>query len=599
MDKRTLLAVVLSVVVITVGSTIQLLFFAPSVPEEVQTTSSQTGSTLEQPAQATPESPAASQSQAANQAMVQTGNYIAVGEDPLDLQPIVYSDDSTFRVTIDKRGATLTSFELLQHKEKDGNPVDLVRADGSSLPGLASKFGGWDGQLIDEPFYSSTGSTPGEFRFYRDFAPANDPERTFRFTKIYSFKPGEYMFELRVQVESLSVSSALPPINQGDKSYTLFFGPQIGPEPMGSTAAPMQQSADFRRFTTRANNKNSDFSRANPGQPEIISDRVSWAAIAGKYFSFVAIPGAAENQTVFAAERSQNGETGTQLAFERAAITSANQTDTYRFYAGPMRSQDLARYNRAQDNAYGIRDLKLDQLVQSNILSWLETVLKAGLQLFYWVIPNWGVAIILLTILVKFVFYPLTKKSHQSTKKMQLVQPKMQELREKLKDNPQKMNAAIAELYKKEGVNPLGGCLPMLIQFPFFIAMYGLFNNHFDLRGAEFIPGWISDLSAPDAVLSFGFEVPILGWTDLHILPFLYLASQLLYGKVAQQPQAGAQAGAAKMMMYALPIVFFFVLYNVPSGLLVYWIVQNLVTMGQQVWVNRHMQVQKDGVAKK
>jgi len=176
---------------------------------------------------------------------------------------------------------------------------------------------------------------------------------------------------------------------------------------------------------------------------------------------------------------------------------------------------------------------------------------------------------------------------------MQALAPKMKEIQEKLKDNPQKMNAAVAEMYKKEGVNPLGGCLPILIQFPFFIAMYGLFNNHFDLRGASFIPGWIIDLSSPDVVLEFGFVIPLLGWTQLHLLPFIYLASQLFYGKVTQQPQASSQAGTQKMMLYMMPIIFFFVLYSVPSGLLVYWIAQNIITMLQQLWVNRHDKTKK------
>jgi YidC/Oxa1 family membrane protein insertase len=169
---------------------------------------------------------------------------------------------------------------------------------------------------------------------------------------------------------------------------------------------------------------------------------------------------------------------------------------------------------------------------------------------------------------------------------MQTLQPKIQELREKHKDNPQKMNAEMAELYKKEGVNPLGGCLPMLLQFPFFIAMFGLFNNHFDLRGATFIPGWITDLSSPDSILHFDFTIPLIGWNDIRLLPILFLGSQILTSMLMQSSTAQS-SGQMKFMQFGLPVMFFFILYNMPSGLLVYWIFSNLLTLGQQMFINK------------
>jgi YidC/Oxa1 family membrane protein insertase len=156
---------------------------------------------------------------------------------------------------------------------------------------------------------------------------------------------------------------------------------------------------------------------------------------------------------------------------------------------------------------------------------------------------------------------------------------------------------AMAEFYKKEGYNPLSGCLPMLLQFPIFLAMYNLFNNHFDLRGAMFIPGWIPDLSVPESVFHFeNFTLPILGWTDIRLLPFIYVGSQLLYGKVTQTPDQQGNA-QMKIMMYALPIVFFFVLYDVPSGLLVYWIMSNVLTMVQQLTINKYLAKKRAEIA--
>jgi YidC/Oxa1 family membrane protein insertase len=195
---------------------------------------------------------------------------------------------------------------------------------------------------------------------------------------------------------------------------------------------------------------------------------------------------------------------------------------------------------------------------------------------------------------IKVVFFPLTKKGSEATLRMQALSPKIKELQDKYKNNPQKLNTEMANLYKKEGYNPLSGCLPMLLQLPIFIAMYQLFSNHFDMRGAGFIPGWIPDLSLPEYIVKFhdGFKLPFLGWTALRALPFIYVGSQLIYGKVTQMP--GQQSGGQmKMMLYVMPIVFFFVLYNVPSGLLIYWIFSNLLTLVQQIIINRYIMAKK------
>jgi YidC/Oxa1 family membrane protein insertase len=183
----------------------------------------------------------------------------------------------------------------------------------------------------------------------------------------------------------------------------------------------------------------------------------------------------------------------------------------------------------------------------------------------------------------------LTKKGSEATLRMQSISPKIKELQVKYKDNPQKMNAEMAELYKKEGYNPLSGCLPMLLQFPIFFAMYNLFNNHFDLRGAMFIPGWIPDLSLPEFILEFpAHPIPILHWTALRLLPFIYVGSQILYAKVTQTPDQQGNT-QMKMMLYVMPIIFFFILYDVPSGLLVYWIFSNVLTMVQQIAINKYL----------
>ncbi len=141
------------------------------------------------------------------------------------------------------------------------------------------------------------------------------------------------------------------------------------------------------------------------------------------------------------------------------------------------------------------------------------------------------------------------------------------------------------ELYKREKVNPIGGCLPMLLQMPIFFALYTVLIEHFDLRGAAFIAPWIADLSAPESLLPLGFELPLLGWDELRLLPFFMLGSTFLQTKIMPTAQTG-NASQMKMLQYAMPIFFFFILYDMPSGLVLYWTVQNILTVVQQLYIN-------------
>jgi YidC/Oxa1 family membrane protein insertase len=179
---------------------------------------------------------------------------------------------------------------------------------------------------------------------------------------------------------------------------------------------------------------------------------------------------------------------------------------------------------------------------------------------------------------------------------MQDIQPKMTALQEKYKDNQQKLQEETAKLYKEAGYNPVSGCLPMIVQFVILFAMYNLFNNYFEFRGALFIPGWIPDLSSGDSVLTFGFSIPFLG-NHLRLLPIIYLISQLFFGKITQNggtTGVGTSKTQMNIMMYGMPIFFFFLFYNAPSGLLIYWTVSNLMQMGQQLVINRMMAQKKE-----
>ena len=205
---------------------------------------------------------------------------------------------------------------------------------------------------------------------------------------------------------------------------------------------------------------------------------------------------------------------------------------------------------------------------------------------------NWGISIILMTLLLKLVLFPLTKKSSIGTLKMQQIQPQMQEIQAKYKDKPEKLNTEMAKLYKETGYNPMTGCLPMLFQFPVLIAMFNLFNNYFEFRGASFIPGWIPDLSVGDSIYTLGFSIPLLG-NEIRLLPIIYAVTQIFSMKITQAQNA-QNANQMKIMTYGMPIFFFFIFYNAPAGLLLYWLVSNVFQLFQQMIINKMMKEKRE-----
>jgi YidC/Oxa1 family membrane protein insertase len=488
-----------------------------------------------------------------------------------------------FIAELSNAGGEIVSLKLKQHKDKAGY-VDMIIPGSKGYSGVSLSFGQAESAPVKDLMNVSwLDNERRTIQFSRTFfaRTANSEELVpFTYKKVFTFREGEYMFGLAITMEGQN--GAQIPLNANGVAYTLSIGPQIGPR-----FDHLPKNADYRKYILEVNGKKK-IEMPKPGALQIVKDQASWGAVAGKYFALIAIPETPLAGFSFLQNQDPSINQSNTVYLSRPAVATSNQTDRYYFYFGPKTSTELARYEYSDKNSFGLAGMKLEDATErSNILGWLETILKFFLNIFYKVIPNFGVAIILVTILIKVIFFPLTKKGSISTARMQELQPKVQELQAKYKANPQKLNQEMAEFYKKENYNPMSGCLPMLIQFPLFIAMYNLFNNHFDLRGASFIPGWIGDLSLPESVINFGaFRLPLVGWSDLRALPIIYLASQLLYGKFTQTPQSGQNASQMKLMMFGMPIMFFFILYDVPSGLLLYWIVSNVLTIIQQVVIN-------------
>jgi len=217
----------------------------------------------------------------------------------------------------------------------------------------------------------------------------------------------------------------------------------------------------------------------------------------------------------------------------------------------------------------------------SRILLWLLN----GLHL---VTRNYGWAIIGLSLLVSLVLYPLTVQQLTSMKKMQALQPHLARLQEQHAKNPKKLNQEMMGLYKKHQVNPLGGCLPLLLQMPILFALYPLLMQAVDLRGAPFL--WIRDLASPDRAWTLPWALPIMG-KDVNILPILMLASMLVQQKVAAlgiTPSAKSQA-QQRMMSVVFVIMWFVMFYPLPAGLVLYWLVNTLMMLLAYVWIHRRV----------
>jgi YidC/Oxa1 family membrane protein insertase len=520
--------------------------------------------------------------------LLSSGIETITAPNPQQIEEFETIETDLVKVVFTTKGGDIASYQLKGHLD-NGKPVEMAGNGASGSRAFSLLLGNASGTPVDQ-FFTAKRISETEIGFFTPMIVkgADGSERRFTLVKHYRFVPNEYLFELKVTIDGDAGFSGL---SFGDAGYTLVTSPKIGPDWNAK-----QDKYEYRKFFHLINGKKKT-TQLNAGQTKDISDKFSWTAVAGKYFTLIALPENFMQGVRYAAPVDSEGKADSQLRIIRGPIEGARNTDIWRFYIGPRTDKELARYNVAANNAFKVSDAQLNEMVESSgILTPLESLLKLLMELFYKVIPNWGISIILMTILMRIVIFPLTKKSSEATHKMQEHAPKMQEIQEKYRGNPQKLNEELAKFYKESGYNPLSGCLPLLIQFPLIFAMYNLFNNYFEFRGAMFIPGWIPDLSRGDSVLAFPFTLPLVGWSELRILPIVYVVSQLFFGKVTQTPTGNQQNGSMKMMMYGMPLVFFFLFYNAPAGLLLYWTFSNILTLGQQILINRMMESKKKAV---
>jgi YidC/Oxa1 family membrane protein insertase len=464
----------------------------------------------------------------------------AVGQDglaaPAGETPTVTVETDLIRATITKLGARIKSLELKQFRQtvqSDSPLLDLVTP--SPVLPVTIEFGGGASDAAI-PYSANADSlvVAGSDQQELVFTGTTQEGRTVE--KRYRFPGNSYLFDVTLSgpMAQRTLGLVLTPISEQ--------GATGGQQPGHELAVAFANSKVTEKPLTKL-----DKPVEVPG--------ASWAGFSAQYFAALVVPAAGTGTSWFA--RSDT------LPITRLDAPAQDGQVRFHVFMGPKERDVLAAAGH-----------QLDRALDFGWFWFIAVPLLWGLRALYAIIPNYGVAIILLTGIVKLATAPLMSTSFKSMKAMQKLQPDLQRLRERHQDDQVAMQREMMELYKRHQVNPLSGCLPMLLQLPIFVGLYNALNHAIELRHAPFV-GWINDLSAPDRLNFFGIGIPVL--------VLLMGASMLVQQKMTPQQGDPMQ----QRMMLLMPVVFTFISINFPSGLVLYWLVNNLMSMGQQWYMLR------------
>lgn len=408
-------------------------------------------------------------------------------------------------------------------------------------------------------------------------------------------------FDVEITSDSQNSQEVIDFDPNSEYVYSIGWGPGIGVDTKFQSYEQKRRQYSFSYLENSKlkfiNNKSKKIVDKNTKFGSFSKDySTKWVASNGHYFASVLYPEDKFKKYDFFFDYSEQNSAEKNAKYTAdvyCGISELKENEnkiatSYYLYAGPK----IRKYVKEQ--AAKIDTLSSDSNLHKitnpmpymgfigEALSWLGDFLGFLLKKLNLLFRNYGVSLIIFTILIKLILSPLTFKSMKSQEKMSMLQPKMQELKEKYKDDPQVLNQETMKMYKKEGINPMGGCLPMLLQMPILFAMYRALNTMVELRGAKFML-WIKDLSSPDAIWTFKKGLNLLNFihiNSINILPIVMVATQMLATIIT--PQGDKTNKQAQMMMWLMPLIFFFILYDMPSGLVVYWTVMNVLNIGQQ-----------------
>ena len=553
-QSRIFLAIALSFVVFLVWS----LFFGPEQPEQ-------------QPEQIAQEAPKSEEKTVASKPFVQTPADKQPGEASLPTESTAPTDTRPARtitvkspnyiVKITEQQAAFRSFVLTQFRE-------FVDAD-SPLKELVSPDNPY-GTMI---FGFQNQSVPGiEGALYQadikddEVEIDNNPvDITFTWSsqngvvieKKYHFSPDTYLIDLTVTVKNGS-------------------GQVIQDRPYLAIKRILPQDGRAYGFTGPSTLINNNLEQIKVGDIEdknILEGVIEWITIQDRYFISAIIP-REKTEAGLRLNLAENDLISARFALPNRIINSQTQQSfEYQLFNGPKSTRLLNSF-----------DNRLNKAVN---FGWFDFLAKPCLWLMNFIysnlIPNYGIAIIILTLITKVILWPLGAKSYKSMSEMKKLQPLIKEIKEKYGDDRKKVNEETMALYRTYKINPLGGCLPMLVQIPVFFALYRMLYEAIELRHAPFFL-WINDLSAPDRLFNFGFSIPLMEPPyGIPVLTLIMGASMLLQQKMS--PPMGDPTQAKMMML--MPIVFTVIFINFSSGLVLYWLVNNIFSIAQQYYTQK------------
>jgi len=479
---------------------------------------------------------------------------------PARIPRTITVDAPYYRVKLSEEGAGFTSFVLKKYRDtvQKDSPLKELLPHKDSIETVTMGFAGNSLPDLDNAVFSTNLNSDSiniedaakEITFYWKSSQGVVVQKT------YKFSPDSYVIGLDIAIKNGSERSIQ------DKLFVA----------VNSAIPKVKQRYGFEGPSVLIDKKVEEIKIKKIADKNTYTGNVKWIALQDRYFMMSIIP-----------ERS--GESSMRLKLKGEDLIEAqyltpeddigpDTQHTYQFllFFGPKSMKILGEAGHDLSKAlnFGMFDFLAKPCV------WLMNKL-------YSVIPNYGIAIIILTILIKLVLWPLGSKSYKSMSEMKKIQPLMKEIREKYKNDKKKMNEEVMSLYRTYKINPLGGCLPMVVQLPVFFALYRMLYQAIELRHAPFFL-WIVDLSAPDRLFRFDFAVPFMEPPyGIPVLTIIMGATMLLQQKMS--PPMGDPT-QAKMMMF-MPLIFTVIFINFSSGLVLYWLVNNILSIAQQYYIQK------------
>jgi YidC/Oxa1 family membrane protein insertase len=533
MDKRTILAIVLAFAVVIVYQ----FFFVKPVPQQPVPTKKEgqaAGTSVESKPPAFPAT--------AVQAKPHTPPRVTIPAQEISVETPLYSAVFT------TRGAALKSFRLKEYRktlEQDSPLIEMVEVkEGMDLP-LAITFPDSSASVSSQEIYRADAGSislrqAGDVQKLSFSASQPDGMRV---EKTFTFYGDRYHFELDVRVYNSSAR------NLNEKAFLTwnhYVDPKIEEDSYGHLGPVYDIKNEIDTVTVQKMESR-----------KVLGLQVSWGAFESKYFIAAMIPRQPSLTSLVLAKDAGSLVSVSLEGPNNVIPTSQSATYNYSLYIGPKEYKSLQAEGVGLENAIDF----------GSWIKWLALPLLISLNFLYKFFHNYGVAIIIITIAIKVIFWPLGNKSYKSMKDMQKLQPIINDLKTKYKDDKARLNQEVMQVYKTYKINPLGGCLPMVIQIPVFFGLYKALLYSIELRHQPFVL-WIQDLSAKD---------------PYYITPIIMGATMFWQQKMT--PAMGDPM--QQKLMLLMPVVFTFLFLNFPAGLVIYWLFNNILSIGQQYYINK------------